>query len=612
MSKNERKTEDVVSEKFLLLGITTERGFIIEKQNSDNPLITKLLRTASKSGTGVGKPEFIITKIDDKDFLIVIECKAETKYHESDSKKFYKDYAVDGALLYASYLAKEFNVIAIGVSGQNRGALKISTYFQPQGAPSATELRDENNQPIKDIISWERYIERAKFDPALAKTRHTDLMKFSRELHNYMRDYAKVTEAQKPLLVSGILLSLMDKGFEKAYTAYEGEDLARETFQAIENVINKAQLGDNQETKKRAIKNSFRFIEDHPELHKIDKIRNESPLSHIIRDLHIKVKPFTKDHYDFDIIGNFYGEFIRYTGGDGKGLGIVLTPKHITDLFADLAKLNKNSVVLDICCGTGGFLISAMKKMTAGVSADEKRHILENSLIGIEQEPQMFALAVSNMILRGDGKTNLYQGSCFDDAIFDKVKGKASAGFMNPPYSQKGDNLHEWNFIIRMLNGLQQNATGIIIVPMSLAIAPHPLREMILIEHRLEAVMSMPNDLFYPVGVVSCIMVFTAHVPHNSDKDHESWFGYWKEDGFRKDKRDGRIPTEKWPKIREKWLVDFINKKVKAGANIRKRVNENDEWCAEAYLETDYELLTEKDFEGELKKYFMYKLLNDQ
>lgn len=90
--------------------------------------------------------------------------------------------------------------------------------------------------------------------------------------------------------------------------------------------------------------------------------------------------------------------------------------------------------------------------MTDNVSAEERKHILEHSLIGIEQEPQMFALAVSNMILRGDGKTNLYQGSCFDDDVFEHVKGKASAGFINPPYSQKGDNLHEWDFIIRMLD----------------------------------------------------------------------------------------------------------------------------------------------------------------
>lgn len=597
MNKNERETEKIVRKKLEKAGITDRTGFLVEEQKSENPLITKLLKNSSKSGTGMGKPEFIITKSDDKDFVIVIECKPDTKHHESKNRNKFKEFAVDGVLLYASYLSKEFNVIAIGVSGQTENLIKISTFLYPKGALNFSILCDENKHPIDNIISWERYIERATFNPALARSRHSDLMKFSRELHNYMRDYAKVTEAQKPLLVSGVLLALMDKGFERAYTAYDGEDLAQKTFQAIRDNIGKAQLGDNQESKKKAVVNAFSFVEHHPELHKIDKKRNESPLAHIIRDLHIHVKPFTRDHYDFDIIGNFYGEFIRYTGGDGKGLGIVLTPKHITDLFADLAKLNKNSVILDTCCGTGGFLISAMKKMTENASAEEKKYILDNSLIGIEQEPQMFALAVSNMILRGDGKTNLYQGSCFDETLFNKVKNKASAGFINPPYSQKGEDLHEWDFVIRILNGLNKNATGIVIVPMSLAIdTKHPLREKLLSEHRLEAVMSMPDDLFYPIGTVTCIMVFTAYTPHDSDKHHESWFGYWKNDGFRKDKKDGRIATNKWLNIKEEWLAAFSNKKEIAGFYIRKKVTKNDEWCAEAYLEADFSKINELEF----------------
>ena len=157
----------------------------------------------------------------------------------------------------------------------------------------------------------------------------------------------------------------------------------------------------------------------------------------------------------------------------------MLTPKHITDLFADIAKVNKNSVVLDICAGTAGFLISAMKKMTQGVDADEKRRILENSLIGVEQSPEMFALAVSNMILRGDGKTNLYQGDSLKDKnIIEKVKGKADTGFINPPYSQKGEDVSEWHFIIQMLDLLQTKGTGIAIVPMALAIdTKNPMRE---------------------------------------------------------------------------------------------------------------------------------------
>src|SRR3990167_1628501 len=203
-----------------------------------------------------------------------------------------------------------------------------------------------------------------------------------------------------------------------------------------------------------------------------------------------------------------------------------------------------------------------MKKMTEGVSEEERKKILAKSLIGIEQEPSMFALAVSNMILWGDGKTNLYQGSCFDEEIFKQIKNQASVGFINPPYSQKGEDLHEWNFVITLLEALQKNATGIVIVPMSLAIAQHPLREQLLKEHRLEAVMSLPDDLFYPIGVVACIMVFTAHVPHDSDKHHESWFGYWKDDGFRKDKVEGRIATNRWQLIHEEWLETFRRKEI--------------------------------------------------
>ncbi|MFZ1626452.1 MAG: N-6 DNA methylase [Candidatus Moraniibacteriota bacterium] len=609
--KNERLTEGIVRSFFASLGFSQGNGILVEEQKSANPHIEKLLKSASKSGNGVGKPEFIVTKNGDNDLVIVVECKVDTKYHISPDLDQYRDYAVDGALLYASHLARDYDVIAIGVSGQSENNLHVSTYLHPKGAASATPLMDENGVSITHILPWKRYVACASHDPARSQARHADLMRFSHELHNYMRDYAKITEAQKPLLVSGILLALMDKGFERAYGAWEGEDLAQKTFQSIKDGINRAQLGDTQEAKKRAVINAFSFIEHHPELHKFDTKKNESPLAHIIRDLHVHVQPFIKDHFDFDIIGSFYGEFIRYTGGDGKGLGIVLTPKHVTDLFADLAKLNKNSVVLDICCGTGGFLISAMKKMIDGVETDDRTRILSHSLIGIEQEPQMFALAVSNMILRGDGKTNLYQGSCFDETMFDKIRDKASVGFINPPYSQKGESLHEWDFVARMLDGLQRNATGIAIVPMSLAIAPHSMRERILREHRLEAVMSMPDDLFYPVGVVTCIMVFTAHVPHESDNHHESWFGYWKDDGFRKDKVKGRIPTDRWPAIKEEWL-DMFRRKETPGKSVWKKVGVGDEWCAEAYLETDYSNISEEEFEIEMQKYWMFKTLNEK
>lgn len=613
MSNNERITESLVRKQLEKVGITEEAGFLIEEQKSENPRIAKLLRSASKNGNGAGKPEFIISHKDDAQFLLVIECKADTKFHVSKSRDQYAQYAVDGVLLYAAHLARDFHVIAVAASGQKQEELKIDVFLHPRGAAASSALMDNAGKPIHEILSWNHLLRYATFDCSLAQARFSDLMKFSRELHNYMRDYCKITEAEKPLLVSGVLLAFMDNAFKATYLNYKQEtELPQELFVAIKRVLEGAELGTNQPRKKDAVVNVYRFIPDHPELSRFQQKANETPLFHVVHALATEVQPFIEDHFDFDVIGNFYGEFIRYTGGDKKGLGIVLTPRHITELFADIAKLTKNSVVLDTCTGTAGFLISAMRNMLDQASTEaEKDRICKESLIGIEQEPKMFALAASNMILRGDGKTNLFRGSCFDKEILDMVHNRADAGFINPPYSQKGEDLHEWNFVFTLLDALKKSGTGIVIAPMSLAIAPHRLREQLLSRHRLEAVMSMPDDLFYPVGVVPCIMVFTAHIPHASDAYHESWFGYWKDDGFRKDRVEGRIPTDRWPAIREKWLTTFSRREIVPGFSVRRKVGVDDEWCAEAYLETDYDGLSIDDFKDTLKKYFVYKALHE-
>ena len=62
-----------------------------------------------------------------------------------------------------------------------------------------------------------------------------------------------------------------------------------------------------------------------------------------------------------DYLGRFYGEFVSYSGGDGQALGVVLTPRHITELFCELVDLKPTDVIFDPCCGTGGFLISGIQ-----------------------------------------------------------------------------------------------------------------------------------------------------------------------------------------------------------------------------------------------------------
>jgi hypothetical protein len=225
----------------------------------------------------------------------------------------------------------------------------------------------------------------------------------------------------------------------------------------------------------------------------------------------------------------------------------------------------------------------------------------------------MFALAASNMILRGDGKANLYQGSCFDSAIARAIKRhNCDVGMVNPPYSQSDSDLHELKFVKHMLDCLKNGGTGVAIVPMGCAISANPVKAEILRKHTLEAVMSMADQLFYPVGTNTCIMVFTAHTPH-AISNRKTWFGYWKRDGFVKTKHKGRIDRdESWPLIRDRWVGAFRNREVHTGESVLQKVNAFDEWCAEAYMETDYSGIDQSLFDETVRTYVGHFLLGAQ
>lgn len=611
MSKNERITENLVRDILRELNYYHDENISVEEQKSQIEEIKKLLKSASKTGKGgTGAPEFIISTTDTPDFVIIYECKADKKYHESSNRDKPRDYAVDGVLHYSKKLSRSYNVVSIAVSGQTRSGLKISTFIQPKQSENAKPLTNKSNEVIDSILSLNDFIEHGTFDPEVARKRHDDLMAFSRELHDFMRDHAKLTESEKPLLVSGTLIALKNKAFAKSFDEYTPIELQKEWMRVIKEEFKKASIP---HSKEYSMTQPYSSIAVHPELGKPTKKYPRSVLFELIKMLNEKVWPFMSVYHDFDVVGQFYGEFLKYTGGDKKALGIVLTPRHITDLFSHLANVNSKSKVLDICAGTGGFLISAMHNMLKkAFSNKEKDDIKAYGLIGVEQQPNMYALGASNMILRGDGKANLHQGSCFDEGIVNAIKKhQCDIGMLNPPFSQGDEDLHELVFIKQMLDCLKKGGTGVAIVPMSCAITPHPMREEILKHHTLDAVMSMPDDLFYPVGVVTCIMVFKAKIPHQ-ETNLKTWFGYWKNDGFVKTKIYGRIDHQnKWEEIKRKWIESYRNKDDIPGFSRKQRVSYDDEWCAEAYMETDYSQISQEAFEDTVKNYLVFKLLND-
>ena len=131
----------------------------------------------------------------------------------------------------------------------------------------------------------------------------------------------------------------------------------------------------------------FSFIKTDTSLSKKENILKE-----IIDEIDENINVFIKTHKYFDVLGQLYIEFLRYANSD-KALGIVLTPPHITELFTELAQVNKNSIAYDNCTGTGGFLISAMKKMILDAKGDEAKinEIKSKQLIGTEYQSHIFA-----------------------------------------------------------------------------------------------------------------------------------------------------------------------------------------------------------------------------
>jgi hypothetical protein len=159
-----------------------------------------------------------------------------------------------------------------------------------------------------------------------------------------------------------------------------------------------------------------------------------------------------------------------------------------------------------------------------------------------------------------------------------------------------------------MLEQLKRGGRGIAIVPVSCATAPSIHKIALLEQNTLDAVMSMPPELFTPVGVVTCIMAFTAGIPH-AESGKKTWFGYWRDDGFVKTKHLGRIDQDhRWPEIRDHWVQIFRDREVHAGESVMQSVGPEDEWVAEAYMETDYSSITRVDFEKTILDYALYML----
>ena len=555
-------------------------------------------------GGNPAKPDFIITFNEFHDTIIVIECKTQLNKHESKERNRPKNYAVDGVLYYAKFLKEEYNVIAIAISGVNPKTFKSTTFHWEKNKEDYDELKH-----LKDNIFYpENYIKYLKGEK-LSKDFSLEEIKETAISFNNKLAKIKITEKYKPLFIAGILIALSDEEFLKNYKDVNSFNQTMVLLkESIKHVLTENNL---KSTVINNLTNVFENIRENPKFQKISLIEDGS-ITWYISQLELKIYPMmnSMSHNDADALSVFYHEFIKYAADDGKPLGMVLTPEHLTKFMCNLVDITRKTKVLDIACGSGSFLVSAMNSMLADtLNETERDDIKTNNIYGVELDQDLYLLSLTNMMIRGDGKSNIISGDCFDKDITRKLtEEEIDVGLLNPPYI---DN-EELNFVEHLLNILKPQGIAVVVVPLSCAIGTNyrEIREQLFKNHTLEAVLTMPDEIFYPTAINTCVMVWKAHVPHNCDKS--TFFARFKDDGFEKRKEMGRIDVyNRWENIRKEWLKIYHEKIEITEKSLQQCVNPDDEWLAEAHIDINYAELNENDFNRTINNYLAYLIKYD-
>lgn len=330
-----------------------------------------------------------------------------------------------------------------------------------------------------------------------------------------------------------------------------------------------------------------------------------------------------------DILSYFFTTFNKYVAREDKNQAF--TPNHIAHFMSKVARVCKTSHILDPTCGSGTFLVQAMTMALNQCETDKERtEIKKHQIYGIEKDPDVFGLSTTNMLIHGDGNSNIRCASCFDVKKWIE-ESKADIVLMNPPYNASKSQVPEsfakkygkattdpskGLYFVKYIADTVGKGRLVTLLPMSCAITTNgiiaDIKEQLLDKHTLDAVFSFPAEMFYPgASAVACCMVFDLGRPHSDDK--ETFFGYFKDDGFEKRKGVGRVDIKnKWDEIEKEWLSLYDHRETKIGKSITKRVNAEDEWCAEAYMETDYSNLCEGNFINTLRDYAAFLIQNEQ
>lgn len=349
----------------------------------------------------------------------------------------------------------------------------------------------------------------------------------------------------------------------------------------------------------------------------------------LLRTLFKQVKtdiiPCLESDFHLDFTGKILNSLNDWVSIENDAANdVVLTPRYITLLMAKMARTNKDSFVWDKAMGSAGFLVSAMdimikdakSKITDEIELQEKiKHIKEQQLLGIEILGNIYILAVLNMILMGDGSSNILNGDSHDYHLNKNFP--ANVFLLNPPYSSLSKG---FNFVEEALNQMTTGYACVLIQDSAGSGQGLPCTKRILENNTLEASIKMPSGLFGNKASVSvCIFVIKVNRPH--EEDDIVTFIDFSEDGYTRQNRKKSTQevnlrnTDHAEERYDEVLAHVLGKKSKTnyyteanGKIIKDTITLNgDDWNFNQHQKIDT-TPTEEDFKKTVSAYLSFRV----
>lgn len=593
------------------------------EQGSLNHEIDKALNDyLSKSGGSGGNRPDVKLLIQDKElnyYPVLIEYKGgkdqlvkinsdgfvdnQTSKNEPNFKNI-KNYAVNGAIHYANAILHHTgytDVIAIGMTGHcdEQGKLhhKIGVYFvSKDNLGSGKRIGDYSDFSFLANEHFDEFIVKAKNtrlsdeELKLIKERkekeiNSSLIRLNNDIY---QNESGLGENDRVYLVAASIISTI--GIPGKVRPLEKSDLESSSeigytdgdiiLKKIESFLRCKNLP---EDKKSLI---LRTLQNTLSSDNLNKPKNgETQLKRVFSKIVDDLGIYYKIGLTTDFTGKLFNEMYSWLGFTQDKLNdVVLTPSSIANLLVKLARVNKDSYVWDFATGSAGLLVAAMNEMLMDAkdkitSPDELRNkelsIKAEQLLGLELLPSVYMLAVLNMILMGDGSSNIINKDSLRDFDgkygfgLDGKKFPANAFILNPPYSAPGKGMI---FVEKALSMMDGGYAAIITHSSAGTGKAKDFNKEILKNNTLLSSIKMPRDLFIgKANVQTYIYVFKVNEPHH--KEEMVKFIDFSNDGYirtNRRKSNNNLRDVGFAKDRYQEVVDI----VRFGCSKRKLLSE--------------------------------------